>query len=294
MKFPASFLHDNLVWSLEDGSCWAFWRITQTTYAMLSDEEKLAVHSRVKQLLIGLPENSVFLSTHRQIPADELAERMTEGIDLRRYPAWRGAVDAARAELELTQGFERLLYIGVALDDGTGHTGGWRESLEAAKASMAVAVGLTPPPPNDVEITKRTKAARLVAARAATSLELTPVTPAEIRWLYMRSVCRGLHQPRLDKAWDTEHPGHVSGTSVQTIMDAQFFEGGQKGVKGRPRHRRFLTVESEAGTSHQALMAVSDMPHSWVYPGGGGEWFLRADSVAFPGRLVRPHRRSLE
>jgi len=282
MKFPASYLHNNLVWSLEDGSCWAFWRVTQTTYAMLSDEEKLGVHSRVKQLLIGLPENSVFLSTHRQIPADELAERMTEGVDLGRYPAWQTAVEAARTELELTQGFERLLYIGVALDDGTGHTGGWGESFSAAKASMAVAVGLTPPSPTDVDINNRIKAARLVAARAATSLELTPVTPAEIRWLYMRSVCRGLLQPRLDKAWDNEHPGHVSGTSVQTIMDARFFEGGQKGTKGRPRHRRFLTIESEAGASHQALMAVSDMPHSWVYPGGGGEWFLRADAVAFP------------
>jgi len=145
MKFPAAYLHDNLVWSLDDGSCWAFWRVSQTTYAMLSDEEKVGVHSRVKQLLIGLPENSVFLSTHRQIPAEELADRMTEGIDLRRCPAWRTAVDAAREELELTQGFERLLYIGVALDDGTGHVGGWREVLEAAKASMAVAIGLTAP-----------------------------------------------------------------------------------------------------------------------------------------------------
>jgi len=282
MKFPAGYLHNNLVWSLDDGSCWGFWKVTQTTYAMLSDEEKLGVHSRVKRLLIGLPENSMFLSTHRQIPSDELAARMTDGIDMVKHPHWQIAVDSARAELELTRGFERLLYIGVALDDGTGHTGGWREAFEAAKASMAAMVGLTPSAPSDGEIAKRTAAARLVAARAATSLELTPVSPAEIRWLYMRSVCRGLHQPRLDAAWDVEHGGSVAGTSVQTIMDARFFEGGQKHTKGRPRHRRFLTIDSEAGTSHQALMAVSDMPHSWVYPGGGGEWFLRADSVAFP------------
>lgn len=281
MKFPASFLHNNLIWSLEDGSCWAFWRVTQTTYAMLSAEEKLAVHSRVKQFLIGLPDNSVFLSTHRQIPSDELAERMTEGIDLNRFPAWASAVEAAREELDLTQGFERLLYVGVALDDGSGHTGGWREAVEAAKSSMAVAVGMNPPQPDAAEIKKRTAAARLVAARAATSLDLTPVTPAEVRWLYMRSVCRGLTQPRLDFGWDAEHAGSVQGTSVQTLMDARFFEGGQKGTK-RPKHRRFIQVDSEAGRSFQAMMAVSDMPHSWSYPGGGGEWFLRADSVKFP------------
>lgn len=282
MKFPAQFMHNNLVWSLDDGTVWAFWRIGQATYQMLSDEEKLAVHARVKQALIGLPKRSVILSTNREISPIELAEKMTEGIDLVANPAWRDEVRAGADELRLTQGFERRLYLGVVLEDDIGNAGNWATSFESAIASIAVSLGRKPPRPDDEEILTRTRAANLIQSRISTSLQATEITPAEIRWLYARSVCRGLTQPELDLAWDKDHPGLVQGSAVQTLMDGRFFEAGRSTDAGRPRHGRFLTIESEAGVSHQAMLAVSDMPHSWVYPGGGGEWFAATDQMNFP------------
>ena len=54
MKPPARAIVGNLIWST-DGGVWAVWRVTPFAHAHTATADKLAVHARLRGLLIGLP-----------------------------------------------------------------------------------------------------------------------------------------------------------------------------------------------------------------------------------------------
>jgi hypothetical protein len=43
-----------------------------------------------------------------------------------------------------------------------------------------------------------------------------------------------------------------------------------------------VRIDGPGGTTYQTVLAMSDMPHYFRFPGGGGEWLYHADHVGFP------------
>src|SRR5690606_30909730 len=118
---------------------------------------------------------------------------------------------------------------------------------------------------------------------------LRPVTAGELCWLYARALRRGGDEPAYDTRW--EPPEAPAGTGpgrdrpqgvLAHLTDAVVKEGGYPDDPGRPHHRRYVRIDGNGQTTYQTVLAMADMPHHFVYPGGAGEWLFHADQVGFP------------
>lgn len=270
MRLPARFLADHLVWST-DGGVWATWRVDPVAYLYRSTADKLRLHSRLRSALTVLPGDALLASVCRQIdPADTVAQ-MAVGV-AGPAPAWSRAMEGAYRLLDDVGVFERRFYLTVRLpDQGAGGIVGQLSSLFAGSVGMA---GL---PPTGREIDTRRRQATQVRARLAAGLGLQPVAAAELRWLYVRGILRGQDPPLVD-----EQPTGGVGRAAGPLVDAVLVEGGGRDDRDRPRHRRYVRVDTETATTYQTVLVMSDMPASWVFPDGLGEWFAAVDQMAFP------------
>ena len=287
MKFPARFITENLVWSI-DGPVWAVWRLDPVSYPYMSVSEKLSVFHQLRGALMALPAESMLLSVCRQIDPYAVVERMLQGVNLDERPQWRDHAVRTLEQLEDHDNYDRYFFLAVALpDDGMKRQ--FAAAASASSASFWSMFGLKPPPPTRKDLDRRRRQAAQIETQLATGLSLRPTTPAEMRWLYARAPYRGLVEPYLDEDWDPDvsHSGigpdaELHGASLVHLVDAIVQEGGNTEDENRPRRPRYVRVETELGVSFQTFMVMAGMPKTWQFPNGGGEWFLAADQAPFP------------
>ncbi len=287
MRLPARNIVGQLVWTTS-GSVWAVWRVRPKTYPYLPMGEKQGFHSRLRKAIVALGAESMLLSVCERIDPADVVERMVSGLDLEEHPAW---VEVASRTLEDLggEGLYRRAHFMAALLPHTSTGGAMRAAVGSARAQVGDSFGLAPSPVSAKEVSERQRQADTITTKLRASLRVRPATPAELRWLYARAPRRGVAEPTLDLNWSPresrrsrDREGAVRGPSLASLGDAVFYEGGERTDADRPRgHRRYLRVETEAGIGFQTFAVVSDMPHSFVFP-GGAEWFARADEFAFP------------
>ena len=288
MRYPAQFITDNLIWSA-DGGVWAIWRVNSVSYPYLSAKEKLRVYHQLRGAFISLPTESMLLSVCRQIDPYAVVERMISDVDITQHPAWKTAALRTLDQLEDSEIYDRYFFIAVKLPD-EGLKRQMAASGSAATSGLFASFGLTPPPPRRKDVERRRRQAAQYEGQLQTGLSMRAARPAEIRWLYARAAYRGLSEPMLDEDWtpDIAEAGSgpdaaLYGPSLVHLVDAVFQEGGDKTLdEDRPRHPRYLRVESELGVSYQTFMVMAGMPRQWQFPNGGGEWFIAADQAPFP------------
>ena len=288
MRYPARFITENLIWSV-DGGVWAMWRIDAVSYPYLSNQEKLRVYHQVRGAIMALPAEAMLLSVCRQIDPYAVVERMIAGVDIAEHPEWRTAALRTLDHLQEQEIYDRYFFVAVKLpDDGLKRQVAATGS--AASAGFFSMFGMTPPPPSRKDLDRRRRQAAQIQGQLQTGMSLRPVRPAEIRWLYARAAYRGLIEPILDEEWNPETTevgsgpdAELHGPSLVHLVDAVFQEGGDRARdEERPRHPRYLRIETEAGVSYQTFMVMAGMPRQWTFPGGAGEWFLAADQAPFP------------
>ena len=290
MKPPAKSIVGNLVWST-DGGVWAVWEATTFPHAHLSNTDKLGIHSQIRGLLLSLPPDSMLLSICELLNPIDVVERMAEGIDLDRNLAWATVCDATEDWLEQVDLHNRRYYVAVALPSTRR---GWQEVLAGAIADITASFGIDPAPVPEEEIDIRKRQAHELEIRLGQHVPLRRVTPGEICWMYARVMRRSANEPSYDELWEPPIPpppsnlrgrfrdqNHPRGVLAQ-LTDAVVKEGGYPDDPDRPRHRRYVRIDSGGGTSYQTVLAMSDMPHYFNFPGGGGEWLYHADRVGFP------------
>lgn len=287
MRIPARFVANNLIWAT-DGSVWAAWRVEPVSYPYLSAREKLQLHSRTRTVLMSLASDAMVLSVCRRLDAHDVVGRMADGVDLDRCPQWREQCSATLDALGQVHLYGRLHYLVVRLPD-LGTIQGMRQVLAGAGAGVAEAFGLPPVRVRRAEAEARSRQAAQVEAQLRTFVGVRPATAGEILWLFARAYRRGLDEPFLADSWEPrirtngEGPdAPLAGPSLATLGEALIKEGGNRTDPDRPRHRRYLRVETAIGVAYQAFLAMADMPARFAFPGGAGEWFFHADELAFP------------
>jgi hypothetical protein len=278
VKAPARAIVDNLVWS-SDGGVWAVWQVQPFPHAHTGDGEKLAVHARVEGALIALPGDSMLLSVCERRDAWDVVAEMIDGVDLDAHPAW-AEVASASAEWLGGRGLYRRRYYLAGLLPQTRRQA-WRDPLRLAGSSVADAFGLPVSPIGGEVVDVRRRQAEALAARLRSHLNLVAASAGELRWLYGRSLRREIHEPALDESWEPAR-GEGSAGVVAHLTDAVVKEGGFRDDPDRPRHRRYVRVDTPQGTAFQTVLAVADLPHEWTYPGGGGEFLFHVDDLGFP------------
>ena len=291
MKAPARAIVGNLIWST-DGGVWAVWDAQPFPHAHIASADKLAIHSQIRGLLMSLPPDSMLLSICELLHPMDVVERMIDGVPIERQPAWAVVCDATADWLEQVPLHNRRYYVAAALPTAKR---AWHEVLTDAVSDVSSKFGIGPTPIPELEIELRQRQAHEMEVRLGTHVPLRRASAGEICWLYARAMRREADEPAFDEGW--EPPEDPRGSARRDEMDDQrrrprgvlaqltdavVKEGGYSDDEDRPRHRRYVRIDSGGFTSYQTVMAMSDMPHYFSFPGGGGEWLFHADRVGFP------------
>ncbi len=292
MRPPARAIVGHVVWS-HDGSAWAVWSVKPFPHAHTSAADKLSVHSRLRSLLVNLPGESMLLSISERLDPLDVVERMAEGVDLNRSPAWAAVCDSSAGWLGQVPLRRRLFYLAAELPRARRPL---LDALRGAAAEVGASFGVGPAAVPAAEVQQRLRQARELEVRLAQHTSARPLTAGEICWLYARSLRRGVDEPPFDERWEPPVPpgsvddrGDVAAVEavrsrgvLAHLTDAVVTEGGTAEDEDRPRHRRYVRIDGDAGTTYQTVVAMADMPHHFRFPGGGGEWLYHADNAGFP------------
>nr|WSX47607.1 ATP-binding protein [Streptomyces sp. NBC_00974]WSX54249.1 ATP-binding protein [Streptomyces sp. NBC_00974] len=280
MRTPLRHVAGHLLWSASS-RVWAVWRVAPLAGGYLPAEVHQELLDRVTSLVRSMPglDPRLFVLASRTDPG-EVAERMTTGVDWQSLPAWAETCAAAVDLLAGQEMHERTLWLSVPLP---GKGGARAASFNSLYAELSAALDLAPVPVPEAEV----QAAFAEAARLQTSLGgglgLRPASPAEIVWMMQHAVHRGLDQEPL--LIDAEHSplfgsqvraGRLHSPSYTDLGQIRLAEAGQEARTGRKRARstpwwraagtsspvgrRWLQVESEAGTGYQAHLVLAELP----------------------------------
>ncbi|OQR63415.1 ATP/GTP-binding protein [Streptomyces maremycinicus] len=306
MRVPVRHIAGHLIWSAQ-GSVWALYRLhpgpdgqgrreerVQGTYvpAPVRDEQ-LARITHLVRSLSGAPR---LFGLCAQVDPGEIALRMIEGIEPAeqapgggRHP-WVENVEAALALLDDQEMHRRTLWLAVPLRaDSAGRQ--VSVSVGAAWAELSPLLGLRPVPVARREVAAYREQAARVEAALAGGIALRPARPAEIVWMIQHALHRGLAEPLLAEAENSDlYGGRILGgvlrsPSYADLGQVRLEEGGvDPGLDdvdepervgrsrragrtawwrlrtGSPLGRRWLLVETDAGVGYQAQLVLAECP----------------------------------
>ncbi|MFE4019283.1 ATP-binding protein [Streptomyces sp. NPDC059101] len=288
MRVPVRHVAGNVIWT-RHGTCWALWRVEAGGHAYASRGAKEQRLRAVEALVKGLRGEAMLLSLCPQVDPAAVVRRMTDGVDLaasERYAALALRVLDQLEGLELTGRADFLAVPLPAADRADSARMAWA----AARAEMALQLGLLPAPVGAREEVRRLGQAREMAAAWPSTIRLRPASEAEILWIYGHSARRGVLEPLLPEPGQGQVRGRGRGAAAlgQVVLAEGAApaepEQGEAGEVAAGRSsafgRRWLQVATEWGDSYQAFLTLAEMPERFVFP--GSEYLARLDEFAFP------------
>ncbi|MET7693871.1 ATP-binding protein [Streptomyces sp. NPDC005483] len=325
MRVPIRHIAGHLVWSTH-GSVWAVYRLhpgpdeqgrreetVQGSYVPAAvREEQLTKITHLVRSLTGSPR--VF-GLCAQVDPGEVALRMIEGIEPAEAAPGQSHpwVENVEATLDLLDGQEmhrRTLWLAVPLQsEGAGRQ--ISAQVGAVWAEIAPALGMRPTPVARREVTAYQEQASRVEAALAGGVALRPARPAEIVWMVQHALHRGMDEPLLTEAENSElyggqmREGVLHSPSYADLGQVRLQEGGidptvddvdelknaaQLTRSGRtawwrvntgsPLRRRWLQIESDAGTGYQAQLALAECPPA--ISADAADLFAQLETLDFP------------
>ncbi|MGV4890772.1 ATP-binding protein (plasmid) [Streptomyces viridosporus] len=272
--------------------------------------------TRVTHLVRSLSGAPRLFGLCAQVDAGEIALRMIEGLE----PAEQAPggqphpwVENVEATLDLLDGQEmhrRTLWLAVPLlSDAAG--GQLAASLGAMWADVAPMLGMRAAPVARREVSAYREEASRVEAALAGGIAFRPARPAEIVWMIQHALHRGLAEPLLAEAESSElyggqiRDGVLRSPSYADLGQVRLQEGGidpdldnvdelksagtitRSGRKAwwrlnttSPLGRRWLQVESDAGISYQAQLALAECPPTVSQD--TADLFAQLETLEFP------------
>ncbi|MDI3408341.1 ATP-binding protein [Streptomyces cavernicola] len=308
MKLAIRHIVDNLVWSTT-GEVWGIWALAPQGSRYMNDRTREELIGRVTSLVRSLPGAARLYGLCARVDPGEVIARTVDGVNLNARPYW---AEVADAQLQLLAGedlttpvemHQRTLWLAVPLQPA-----GARAELSAALASgwaeLAGMLGLPPAPVSATDVAECQQRAREITAELEGGLTLTPASPAEIVWMHQHAVARGLDEPLLSESASSDRGSRIVSGVLRSpahtdLGQVRLLEGGtddttpepaarktaRKGGKSRTKKGRsrlgrpWLQVDSEAGTSYQAHLALAEMPRK--YTADGGDFLAQLDRMPF-------------
>ncbi|MGW6214334.1 ATP-binding protein [Streptomyces sp. NPDC055109] len=255
-------------------------------------DEQLSKITHLVRSLSGAPR---LYGLCAQVDPGEVALRMLDGVepgggqDDGPHP-WVENVEAALDLLDGQEMHRRTLWLAVPLKT---ESAGLQvaASVGAMWAEFAPLLGIRPAPVARREVTAYREQASQVEAALTGGIAFRPARPAEVVWMIQHALHRGMPEPLLT---DAEHSalygGHLrdgvlhspsyadlgqvrlqEGGIDPAVDDVDDLKGGGQVTRsgrsawwrldsGSPLRRRWLQVESDAGTGYQAQLALAECP----------------------------------
>ncbi|MBT2439841.1 ATP-binding protein [Streptomyces sp. ISL-36] len=281
MRLPIRHVANNLVFTTH-GTTWAIWRVAAANYSHAPATAKKRRLKALESLFKSLTGEPMLMSLCPQVDPIAVVRAMVADVDLKKSPRYERLGHAVLDQLETMELTGRTDWLAIPLPP-LSRKDAALSALSAAKAEVALQLGLMPAPITTDEIERRTEQAKRMHAQWPTGVSMRPATEAEILWIYGHSARRGLAEPFLP---DGTEPGvRGRGRTVAALGEVLLAEGGtdftdRKTVPGNPFERRFLQVSSEWGDSYQAMLALSEMPEAFALPGAA--YLQQLDDLAYP------------
>ncbi|MFF2902349.1 ATP-binding protein [Streptomyces sp. NPDC057966] len=281
MRLPIRHIANNLVFTTH-GTVWAIWRVSATNYSHAPTAAKKRRLKALESLFKSLTGEPMLMSLCPQVDPIAVVRAMVADVDLKRSPRYEQLGHAVLDQLETMELTGRSDWLAIPLP-APSHKDAVLTAFSAAKAEVALQLGLMPAPITPGEVARRTEQARRMHAQWPTGVSMRPATEAEILWIYGHSARRGLAEPFLPDGTEPKILGR--GRTVAALGDVLLAEGGadfsdRKAVPGNPFRRRFVQVSSEWGDSYQAILALSEMPDAFALPGAA--YLQQLDDLAYP------------
>ncbi|MGW8767848.1 ATP-binding protein [Streptomyces sp. NPDC055815] len=305
MKLPIRHIIDNVVWSTT-GTAWAIWSVTPAGSRYMDDRTRDELASRVTTLVRTLPGAARLYGLCARMDPAEVVAKTVEGVDYRRHEAW---AEVAQERLRLLAGDDfdspvemhrRTLWLAVPIEPA-GAKAEWTVTFAAAWAELSGMLGLAPAPVTAREAAACKERVEQLEAELDGGLELRRALPAEIVWMHQHAVARGLEGELLGQAEKSpmrgsrfvrgqlRAPSHADLGQVRLLEGGDGHHTGDETARGsggsRTRRagllvgRRWLQVDSEAGTSYQAHLALAEMPRHFT--AAGGDFLAELDRMPF-------------
>jgi hypothetical protein len=276
---PHYFLHGNLVWrSPED--VWAGYRLEGQSYPGLSLNRKVELKERIEAFAYAIEADFKLIRSAREWSASRYAERALTTLDPRRgHPAaFRDHLEEHRRRLEGRRVVRPELFAFVRLGPPA-HAGGPR--LAELWRELGAGLGI-----RDARAISRKRLDELRRAeerafdRVFDQLPCERARSGEIAALVRSAYTRGVGEPRVDANWrpqaiwvDTEEGGAFE------PYEHDLMRLHESRLRIEPRG---LRVDSEAGTSHQALLVCGALPDEAAFPGSEVELLFAPLECGFP------------
>ena len=265
MRYPPASADGHVVWS-HSGTVVGVWRVSKPlSYLHLSEAEKTSWMQTIRRAFASAASPFTVLSVCEPTDPELIAGLVSARSGKDMTQGWSMYARERVEELDLAATWQRRFYIVAELAAAA------RQTIIAGLSAQA---GFVPRPPSVRHRQKMAALAERWENRWNNSgLRIEPVGEQELRWLYVRAAYRSVTPVTRTAIADTS-------ATAAPLVNAVFAEGGVRSDPDRPRHRRFLRVETESGVSYQSFMCASRMPLRWRFP--GMEWWFQAHRFPFP------------
>ncbi|MFI1502669.1 ATP-binding protein [Streptomyces platensis] len=284
MRIPVRHIAGNVIWT-RHGTCWALWRVEGSGHAQSSRTVKERRLRAMESLVKQLHGESMLLSLCPQVDPAAVVRKMTDGVDLAASERYEQLATRVWDQLERMELTSRADWLAIPLSAGSKKQAAGM-AFDAARAEMALQLGLLPAPVSAREEERRLKQARALAGTWPSTIALRPATEAEILWIYGHSARRGVLEPLLPDPEQSSGRGRGRGAAAlgEVIL-------AESGTPAEARHdedgagasrfgRRWLQVSTEWGNSYQTFLSLTEMPETFIFP--GSEYLASLDEFGFP------------
>ncbi|MFI5704688.1 ATP-binding protein [Streptomyces xanthochromogenes] len=281
MRLPIRHVEDNLIFTTH-GVCWAVWRVAAANYSHAPATAKKRRLKSLEALFKSLAGEPMLLSLCPQVDPIAVVRQMVADVDLAKSPRYEQLGCAVLDQLESMELTGRTDWLAVPLP-ALSRKDAVVSAFKAAKAELNLQLGLLPAPVTRDEVERRSEQAARMHTQWPSGVAMRPASEAEILWIYGHSARRGLAEPFLPDG--TEQGMRGRGRTCAALGELVLGEGGAdfdrtRTGPGNPFQRRTLEIVSPWGSSHQALLALSEMPEAFALPGAA--YLQQLDDLAYP------------
>lgn len=279
-RAPHYFLHGNLVWRTPD-DVWAAFKLDGHSYPGLSLNRKVELKERIESFAYAIETDFQLLRSGREWSADIYAERAMTTVDPRRghAEAFRALVDEHRSRLSARGVVRPEWFVLIRLGDPAHASSAgrlaeaWRELVATVGLRDARAIG-------ERRLAELRRAEERAFDRVLDHLGCERARSGEVADLIRSAYTRGLGAPRVDPHWRAQAiwvDGEEGAAFEPYEHDLMRLHASL--VRIEPRG---LTIDSEAGTAHQALLVVGALPEEALFPGPDVELLFAPLECGFP------------
>lgn len=289
MRAPIDFVYGNCV--LGSAGTWALFALPSWSYASGSREHKRELFGRLLAAIETVEADIQLLRVCTPWDSHRYANELVASYAGPHRKAHERYVEGHRDGLEGIGGAMPRVFLAVSLQAPERDVGAYvssafehspRELLGRLRDALTWDGGRTL---NSSELERMRIGADEAHARLAAFVDARPARGVEVQWLVRRAFCRGAGEPEVDGLHEPQAlVFERNGAAVLAPLEADVLRWCEGTVEHTPRS---LRIESEAGTSWQALLVAGALPERADFPGSRLElMFAQPESLPFPVDLV--------